>query len=208
MAKNVIDSADLLNFLKASLFGSEYAEQVLSDNGKIELAINRAYRDMNRTLNTKDNPQIWEDRKKDVRMSLIELISEANISKIQDQTLFDQWHMQLCEVITCNNYYTFGQAQKWINMTLKYLLVLDYKPIFSLIPFLHVPIDEIIVKIAKKEKCIKAKLSDYLPWSKKLSSEAEDNYELFQNGIRDNVKDLYPIQWEFKAWNKGSSNKA
>ena len=204
MAENVIDSNDLLNFLKASLFGSKYSEKILSDNGKIELAINRAYRDMNRTLDTKNNHKVWEDRKKIVRVSLIELMSEANICKIHDNTSFDKWHKKICKIITCHDYYTFGQAQKWINMTLKYLLVLDYKPIFILIPFLHVPIDEIIAKKVKNELCIEIKLSDYLPWSKKLSSKKGGNYALFQKVIRENVKGMYPIQWEFKAWNNGA----
>lgn len=203
MAEKEIESDDLLYFLKASLFGSEYAEKVISDNGKKELAINRAYRDMNRTLETREHQEIWEKRKGTVRDGLKGLIIEDIINTINNQTSFDEWHGKLCGVVTSGNHYTFGQAQKWVNMTLKYLIVLDYKPVIKLIPFLHVPIDEIIVKRAKNKLGINIKLSDYIPWSKKLNYETDGNYSIFQKEIREKVKNSYPIQWEFKAWNSG-----
>lgn len=48
--------------------------------------------------------------------------------------------------------FTIGQAQKWVNMTLKYLWLLDALPDNIDKKDLHVPIDSYIIKIAYRKK--------------------------------------------------------
>ena len=93
--------------------------------------------------------------------------SESFFSKqVITEDWFDGWHKLTCEKIQelANNdhpgllksgkSFTFGQSQKWVNMTLKYLLVMNVEGIERIAGFLHVPIDSYILKTAKKEGLI------------------------------------------------------
>ncbi len=77
------------------------------------------------------------------------------------QNKFDELHTELCSRICCyantsdllDSVFHYGQAQKWVNMTLKYMMLLGFwnelaekEP--SARRFLHVPIDSYILKIA------------------------------------------------------------
>ena len=94
---------------------------------------------------------------------------------------------------------TYGQAQKWVNMTMKYLCVLyegqcDWlNKIYS---FLHIPIDSIILDKAKKEFQNEFSVNN-TPWSQ-LSRE---EYITIQNKLRAVIKDVTLMDWEFTAWN-------
>ena len=202
MADNSIDNKDVLFFLKSSLFGSEYSEKYNTDAGKIDLAIKRAYRDMNRTIDEDDKEKIKIEKCRVVDC-LKGLIIEKQINKIIDQPSFDEWHSKLCEAVTDKKFYTFGQAQKWVNMTLKYLLVLDYEPVLRLIQYLHVPIDKVVVgkALEGEHPLFDGNPDEYLPWSKKIKDGPKNNYYKFQDSLRKAIKGLHPIQWEFKAWN-------
>ena len=205
MAGDTIDFKDILFFLKSSLFGSEYGKKYNTDDGKIDLAIKRAYRDMNRTIDEIDKEKIKLEKDR-VVASLKELIIEKQINAIIDQPSFDEWHSELCRAVTKNDFYTFGQAQKWVNMTLKYLLVLEYEPVHRLIHYLHVPIDKVVVgkALEGKQPLFYGNPDEYLPWSKKLVDDTKNKYYIFQDSLREAMpKDLYPIQWEFKVWNGG-----
>lgn len=118
---------------------------------------------------------------------------------------------------------TFGQAQKWLNMTLKYLWLLDR---FDLLndPDLkniiethqknfHVPLDSYILRFVQKKKKDGKRpeetgLSENcdLPplcceWSKIVDTE---NYYLFQQKIGKDLgmQNSYPLEWELKYWHK------
>lgn len=97
--------------------------------------------------------------------------------------------------------FTYGQAQKWINMTNKYLYVFslifeDWKDErLCHIPILikkhheklHIPIDNYILE--------ELKLSKYAPWSKMDENSYNDCRREFEN--RD-------IDWELENWNIAS----
>lgn len=136
---------------------------------------------------------------------------------------FDDWHKAKCEEIInfMNNSidksntkilkkesFTIGQAQKWVNMTLKYLWLLDALPTGVKPEYLHVPIDSYIIEIAydNKNKFENALglLEDKPPksWSK-LSE--YDEYFKIQEAIRKAIKtnttnETIPIKWESLAW--------
>jgi hypothetical protein len=73
---------------------------------------------------------------------------------IDSQSSFDGWHRQLATDL-CAYYrragfgsFTIGQAQKWINMTLKYAVIFGDERIpgvSRLYPWLHVPIDNFVL---------------------------------------------------------------
>lgn len=212
MASNRISEKSIRDFLMVSLFGEGYNPKLVTNRlddreNKIDLAIKRAYRDMNRTLRTKEHQEEWDNLKDVVILKIKNSIKKmARTEIIDSQESYDKWFDKLIEVIIGSKKvidrkiifkYKYGQAQKWANMTMKYLVILKYKPIFNLIPFLHVPIDEIIVnRIVGENSKEKSKL---IPWSSKLNPV---NYYEFQQKVRD--KFSCPMAWEINIWNMGS----
>lgn len=159
------------NFLLYCYFGDT--------SDPIEAAIDRAYADMAaHTLkgfpsesSGKSNSLKWA-----CRYQASKKIKKA-VRNIGDD--FEQWHKSLC--LTINGIYeseidtfSYGQAQKWINMTTKYLFVLYLifedmnDPRKNCIPEffrhqnkvlqLHVPLDNYLLQYYGKSR--------YAPWSK------------------------------------------
>lgn len=136
---------------------------------------------------------------------------------------FDDWHKAKCEEIInfMNNSidksntkilkkesFTIGQAQKWVNMTLKYLWLLNALPTGVKPEYLHVPIDSYIIEIAydNKNKFENALgLLEEKPeesWSELYKYE---EYFKIQEAIRKAIKtnttnETIPIKWESLAW--------
>ncbi|MEI3122628.1 MAG: hypothetical protein V8S81_02275 [Oscillospiraceae bacterium] len=54
-------------------------------------------------------------------------------------------------LILKSNSFTYGHAQKWVNMTLKYLWLLDRLPEILTAKSLHMPIDSFILEKLQKE---------------------------------------------------------
>lgn len=137
---------------------------------------------------------------------------------------FDDWHKAKCEEIkekmngnyeTVNNSdekvleesFTIGQAQKWVNMTLKYLWLLNALPTGVKPEYLHVPIDSYIIKIAYSKK-VTFKYALGLEEKRKKSWSKLPKYEKYfkiQEAIREAIKtnttnETIPIKWESLAW--------
>lgn len=189
---------NIKNFYRICVFGTE------KNNEKA--AANRAYRDMCRTIRFEKG--VSQTVKDDCRTRVIELI-ETKIKKcnsIDTIEKYDKFHDSLClRIIDCYDNQTiaeitYGQAQKWVNMTMKYLCVLyegqcDWlNKIYS---FLHIPIDSIILDKAKKEFPNEFPVNN-IPWSQLSNRE----YLTIQNKFRAVIKDVALIDWEFKAWNR------
>ncbi len=159
---------------------------------------------------------------------LIENICKKNLYPIKtgkeeisfENSDFDNWHKEKCREITekmngkyktvdnrneniLKENFTIGQAQKWVNMTLKYLWLLDALPQNIGEKDLHVPIDSYIIEIAySKTDAFKYALGlEDKPeesWSK--LSEYENYFEI-QKAIKTNTtNETIPIKWESLAW--------
>ncbi len=189
---------NIKNFYRICVFGTE------KNNEKA--AANRAYRDMCRTIRFEKG--VNQMVKNDCRTIVVELI-ETEIKKrksIDTVEKYDEFHDSLClRIIDCYDNQTiaeitYGQAQKWVNMTMKYLCVLyegqcDWlNKIYS---FLHIPIDSIILDKAR-DKFPNDFSVNNTPWSQ-LS---RDEYITIQNKLRAVIKDVALIDWEFKVWNR------
>lgn len=98
-------------------------------------------------------------------------------------------------------HFTYGQAQKWINMTLKYLYVLCPDKVENNFFNLHIPIDNYVFSVAQKEFDIKYPTK---PWSR---WESYDYYIEYQILIRNNLTDVVPLKWEFIFWLKEARNR-
>ena len=202
-AKNKIDEKDILEFLKYSYFGN------LKD--PIEAASNRAYRDMCRTLRFGVLPI---DTKATTISNLIEAVNVIfkeeipiiNEGSIANQEKFDKWHEQLCKNIKVlynkkGIDFTYGQAQKWVNMTIKYLYMLEVEEYTfdSIFEYLHIPIDKYIFEVVEKKLEIKRPVDAWSRWDK------YEEYLKYQKDIRERIEkdkniDVPPLLWEFKNW--------
>ena len=215
--RDLLSDDDIKSFLMVCLFGSQYKSK-LNDEEKIDLAINRAYRDFCRTIR---NGEEWnkkiklETPKGEANKKYYEInnsrgnASEKIKSAIKIITFkdFNTWHKELCDSLGNKEEgsigYTYGQAQKWVNMTMKYLLILRFSPVEANIDQLHIPLDSIIVKRAteKGKELIKEEtLGDNFSWSR---IENYDHYWKIQNELINSLKERNystPILWEFDAW--------
>ena len=137
---------------------------------------------------------------------------------------FCNWHSTLCgeiknrysDVKSENTLFTYGNAQKWVNMTIKYICILDllndyhyYRDnIGKHIKDFHVPIDSYIIDAVKAEPRDDKRYGEYVlgltsnvtSWSK---WDRPDEYKSYQKNIRKEVQQKFvksPIEWESKAW--------
>ncbi len=117
------------------------------------------------------------------------------------QSDFDNWHRETCQTLTTlYEHYSYnqlfvGQAQKWINMTFKYIFTIGESrlPGFeSFYQHCHIPIDNIIV----------ARLKEYgfpglsCAWSRINNYQGYLNY---QQWVRRRFEYI-PMDVEFLLW--------
>ena len=118
---------------------------------------------------------------------------------------------------------TYGQAQKWLNIMLKYIWVMsendgldpkDAEITDKFSKFYHVPLDSYIIRYIKRSKRFKYPLGDNglnegciiqlnndQAWSRIADY---SDYLQCQKGIRNNIKSQYtcPPEWELFNWPK------
>jgi len=170
----------------------------------LKMAVDRAYLDLNRTLHgfaTHINADLLREESHGLMISLVKRLQ----GKRMTQAAFDRWHLKSCkELRNCfwlGNFdkFTYGQAQKWINMTLKYIFTIGEKrlPGFeSCYPFAHIPIDNVFMDALQVYKKVG------LPgaWSR------IDDYEVYfklQKEIRVIFPNSNPLDVEFRLWISG-----
>ncbi len=207
------------DFLFQTYFGVEGDE--------LELFISRAYRDMSRTLhgigklNKKLKNEVFTKAKELVKQSFTTLRNKTTPDEVQKlRGEFDDWHSESCT--TLKKHYdekldslsqtrlTFGQAQKWLNMTLKYCWVCGGGELKWLDPWFaaaHIPIDRIVLDAIKGEK-VKATPPSVV-WSK---WDDKIEYKNLQKDLR-NYADAYgrgksPLELEFEWWPRYRSLQA
>jgi hypothetical protein len=112
----------------------------------------RAYRDFNRTWHGARDPAA---RREERRTAGLTTIVDA-VSSLQNRRLnarsFDIWHTNTMAALisatdpaTEGTGLTLGQAQKWINMSLKYAIGSRVPGMNRVEPLAHIPIDRIVL---------------------------------------------------------------
>lgn len=222
-----------------------------NDENCFSWASNRAYLDMNRTMTfreiPKDDSQKEKNRIEELRREWRDegtnIIREhARIHNID----FTKWHKTVCNklieiygndklVKKENNKrteqsttLTYGQAQKWLNMTLKYLWLLNRLELINdeTSTFIqtyeksfHIPLDSYILRyVAKQDKNTREKFvstnnnsldgdidfSDFWvlfgsAWS---HIDNPDNYYEYQERLATAITKGCPLEWELVHWHK------
>lgn len=214
---NTFDNKDLKNAIKFLLF-SYFGLTEKSD--KIEIfdsIIWLAYKDatLMGAYNTieKDSVKSEKAYKKATKYLYKRLTNE-----FQHEMNFKKWHNTTCEELLKtyednginednNIIFSYGNAQKWVNMATKYMYILNQlylvinpnsdfikhnsNTISTLQNSFEVPIDSYIIDIAKNEKaeCLKDKTTGWSKWDK-------ERY----NNFTDNLNEKFPIDWECDNW--------
>ena len=138
--------------------------------------------------NNSNHNRITEQTRKTLRRNILNFFEIKNLN----QTKFDSYHKKSCEDLIVafeDQLFTIGQAQKWINMTFKYLNLLNYDGIEYVYEYCHVPIDNYVLNITnyKLDKAW-SKLNNY------------DEYLDFQKLFRNKYKNSIPLDKEFYLW--------
>lgn len=231
-----MDNNDVgLRFLKAVYKGDKTKNDLVekyfgAKSVDVSVCIKRAYRDMCRVLSGISDEENAESYKEDVVNEISERIddllklnnpNEVCNEKIEDFDLteYDKWHYDVCEMIIekskeklLNVSFNFGHAQKWINMTLKYMYIMRVKDFKKIENLLHVPVDSYIMEAASTilgVKIIREKNTGYGKYSesgsKRWSKWGFKEYFTFQSDIR--KEEQCPIRWEGEAWLEISENR-
>ena len=245
---NYILSEQQNNFLWYSLFGITEREAEKDKEKALSVCINRAYRDLNRTLAYKYSSSKLDDMKRKSeeekneaylfekdKKSFTQKISEKILGKIDElissnniENFTDDWHKPFCTKLFSDKELVdsvfkknpekregtrpnIGIAQKWINMTIKYMLIMglwddtleNYKK------ELHIPLDSYILNAAAQSADTKiyedmdvkglgvnnsigkwSQIEDYC----KYSDYQRKLHDIFKN------KEQALIDWESEAW--------
>jgi hypothetical protein len=164
-----------------------------TSNGFELAGIKRAFLDFSRTLRIIDeNRQTLKQNAENFILTQLQTLLET---KFNSQSEFDEQHKTWTENLRKTwSELTYGQAQKWINMTLKYWLLLGDTRINGIelnAKYFHIPIDSYVQKGMFEEKSPK-------PWSK-ISN--YDDYLKYQLDHRNKQTGNFPLVDEFKFFN-------
>jgi hypothetical protein len=175
-------------FLLRAYFGAE--------GDQTDRFISRAYRDMNRTLRgirrREDATALLQRARAGLRESLGALESHtAPTDPDKRAGAFDGWHHSACERLIdrfrpfrCS----YGQAQKWLNMTIKYCwFFMDASKLDAWYAVAHVPVDDIILRAVEMEAGVAR------PWSTWSGWNDPKGYQDYQTAIRNYWVDRH--QW-------------
>lgn len=111
-----------------------------------------------------------------------------------------------------NSQFTLGNAQKLLNMTMKYLYIMCYKnnELRDKFKNCHCPMDGIMIDKVKKEfkNCSRKEKEEHIgkfknaSWSK-LTFDNKDVYQQYQEAVKflAEKQDLYPLEYDYFLWN-------
>lgn len=164
----------------------------------------RAYRDFCRTLHL--GGESGRDFREFVDRLLEERIRRLLGARDLTQEKYDEWHRDTCgEVISfyrkAGVEFNIGQAQKWVNMTMKYLYVYGVPGVSAIYGLLHAPVDQYVLAVAESELRIPR------PWAAWSKMDDYDVYLDYQRAIREKVAGA-PLRWEFSGWNEEAARRS
>ena len=156
---------------------------------------------INDILDKDKQEQDFYEIEKDIEKAVNEFIKTNGIKKV---TKKDEPESIEDAVIT------FGNAQKLINMTAKYMFISAYQDSdkAKLFDQCHCPMDSVMIEevasMAKGYEDVKLFKNSNVRWSR-ITSEKKEPYEAFQRVVQGLAKEkkLSPLEFDFHVW--GSS---
>lgn len=198
---------------KTTLQVNKYADRFLMAEVKnFEGAARKAYADMaRRTLRIKENSK----ERKVLKEQATKILQQAVEDLKNDSSDFPKWHEKSCNaLIACyGGQLSYGQAQKWLNMLLKYLYVYDvngYETLFSSregIAALDMPVDSKVIEALHRKYNVKRPTAGWSVWDR-------NTYRAYQAAARsalhnapdiENPDERIPFYWELIHWSDASA---
>lgn len=239
-----------INFLLYSMLGVTVGDPCCvkdcettqdTDEDRIRAAIIRAYSDatMEGAYNTLFKgkwKELLKEPSKAAKSNAGDLIRKEidkffrNDSSLTD---YDGWHDNLCKELKTTYedvtdgktpFFTYGNAQKWVNMTIKYLCLIDalsdgfifHERLSQFQSKFHIPVDSYIIEAVLPEKKIplpidekrrkqKTALNYVKSWST-WDGGKNSEYDCFQKEIKktEAIQNSSPLDWENETWIKQS----
>jgi len=187
---------DIINFWVRVYLGTTNVQELRL------AAVDRAYRDVNRTMHGIGEIQTPENYI--ILRNFVNNIASETLTTTYDQTSFDNWHFKKCdelksEFIRVLNYsISYGQAQKWINMTLKYMFAIGDNIIDGIdrnYDYFHIPLDNII-----QNKLLEHNINRIATrWSR---IDDYQTYFQYQIQVRNTFIGQIPLDVEFRLFNE------
>jgi hypothetical protein len=192
---SILQQSDYVDFLFRLKFGS---------GDPLSACSKEAYADFKRTLRGIGKPDVFpraDEARQRANEALNQMIASVRDMNAAVQRDFDEWHRGACERLAAIygecGYTSFrvGHAQKWLNMTFKYIYVMGERrlPGFGhLYELCHVPLDNILIDALQGYgfpplPCAWSKLPDY------------ETYLNRQLWVRSRFP-LAPLDVEFQLW--------
>lgn len=172
----------------------------------------RSYLDFNRTADGIGMGDKAKERKEKAHSLLLDMLTTAT-TRLWDIESYDQWHKAQCTRICAHydvydyNDLTVGQAQKWLNMAVKYALclhgaqMLQIQHPHSLWQVAHAPLDNYVLRLL----CSQHKAQGLTcTWSSLTSYE---EYFGVQIWLRETFPAYCPLDVEFRLWIKAAAEE-
>lgn len=197
---------------KTTLQVNKYADRFpMAEVKNFEGAARKAYADMaRRTLRIKENSK----ERKVLKEQATKILQQAVEDLKNDSSDFPKWHEKSCNaLIACyGGQLSYGQAQKWLNMLLKYLYVYDvkgYETLFSpeRITALDMPVDSKVIDALRRKYTVKRPTAGWSVWDR-------NTYRAYQTAARsalqnapdiENPDERIPFYWELIHWSDVSA---
>ena len=130
---------------------------------------------------------------------------------------YEEWHKNTCEGLykkyskVCLNenepFFTYGNAQKWVNMTMKYLWLLGLLDNTVDCERLHIPIDSFIIDAMWSDQNVNLPLRPENGDRSKTYAKPSDHVlgwsqwnDIMYGAFRSGLPEKYSLCWENDAW--------
>lgn len=179
-----------------------------------DATMRNAFPRRNNTESERESNEAFHERKdeikhhseKTVRAYIDSIISESNQESYDSLCVIKA----LCDEHNTNLGFSFGNAQKLVNMTAKYMYLSTYgdekkRELFS---NCHCPMDSVMMDriVEKQEEYSLGRIEFEIPWSRLKISDTKslEEYKRFQEYIQQiaDKKKIYPIEVDFLLWDE------
>lgn len=198
--QHVVSASDWDDFVAICYFGRE--------GDWLDRCMRRAYLDMNRTLHGMSTLGEGHSDWKTVMLRVLrDRLTMLPGEHAWTQASFDAWHQEsvgILKRISAEHGFSLsvGQAQKWINMSIKYAIALGERRVpgfFRVYDVAHVALDSVVLRHLEEGgmhslNCAWSRLDDYT------------RYMECQQWVHDHFPDACSLEVEYRLWQGDPGN--
>lgn len=139
------------------------------------------------------------------------------IGKLSSTADHEEWHRETCKELVQKykdsgvndngTFFTYGNAQKWVNMTMKYLWMLELLPDNLNVEEVHIPIDSFIIDAMWSDQNVNLPLRPENGDRSKTYAKPSDHVlgwsqwdDIMYGAFRSGLPEKYSLCWENDAW--------